>query len=308
MVIVTNEQVGHRKIILNYLPSVIRKQLYSLDLTMLEEVRLRLKRPVTLQFGKDMYFITHRGELTYDPYSAIYTNKNDIDEAVELITSSSVYAVEDEIKNGYITVKGGNRIGICGSVVLDKGKITFIKDINGLNYRFAREIKGVSDEIIKYIFKNDTVKNTLIISPPQCGKTTLLRDIARNISSYGIKVGIVDERSELAGVNNGIPGYDIGHFTDVLDSCPKAEGMLMMLRSMSPQVIITDEIGTNEDVRAMLKLINSGVNIITSIHASNRADVLRRDDMSLLPEYFDCFITLSRKSGVGTLEEVYERV
>ncbi|MCH5185357.1 MAG: stage III sporulation protein AA [Oscillospiraceae bacterium] len=308
MVIITNEQAGHRKVILNYLPPAIRRLLYALDITPLEEVRLRLKQPITLQFGKDMYFITPKGELTYDHYSAIKAEKRDIDEALELITQSSVYAAEEEIRKGYITIPGGNRVGICGTAVSDNGKISFIKDINGLNYRFAREIKGVSDEIMKYICRDGDVKSTIIISPPQCGKTTLLRDIARNISAMGIKVGIIDERSEIAGINGGMSSYDLGFFTDVLDGCPKDEGMIMMLRSMSPQVIITDEIGTQGDVIALLKMINSGVRIVTSIHASSRGELLRRGDMSKLTGFFDCFITLSRREGVGTLEEVYERV
>jgi stage III sporulation protein AA len=255
-----------------------------------------------------MYFITPKGELTYDCFSALKAERKDIDEAIELITASSVYAKEDEIKNGYVTIPGGNRVGICGTAVCEGGEVAFIKDINALNYRFAREIKGVSDDIIKYICKDDDVKSTIIISPPQCGKTTLLRDIARNISSMGIKVGIIDERREIAGISCGTASYDLGFFTDVFDNCPKAEGMLMMLRSMSPQLIITDEIGAQNDIEALEKIINSGVRVITSVHSSNRGELLRREEMSKIAGFFDCFITLSRRDGAGTVEEVYERI
>ncbi len=308
MVIATNEQSGHRKVILDYLPSVIRRLLYSVDITDLEEVRIRLRRPVTLQFGSDMYFIAPDGRLTYDHFSAVCAQKRDIDEAMELICSSSVYAQEEEIKRGYVTIRGGNRVGICGTAVSHNGEISFIKDINGLNYRFAREIKGVSDKLMKYLYRDKEVRSTVIISPPQCGKTTLLRDIARNISDMGIKVCIIDERSEIAGISDGISSYDLGYFTDIFDGCPKAEGMTMMLRSMSPQVIITDEIGAREDIEALMKLINSGVKIITSVHASNRGELLMRNDLSGLTGFFDCFVTLSRREGAGTVEEVYERI
>lgn len=308
MIVATNEQIGHRKIILNYFPYSLRRHLHLLDTTSLEEVRLRLKQPVTLQFGRKMFFLTSKGELTQNDCQAIRTSRHDIEEALELITDSSVYAAENEIRRGYVTIPGGNRVGICGTAVLNNGGISFIKDITGLNYRFAREIKGVSDDIMKYIYKEGNARSTIIISPPQCGKTTLLRDIARNLSSMGIKTGIIDERSEIAGITHGIPSYDLGFFTDVLDNCPKAEGMIIMLRSMSPQVIITDEIGTQDDIAALLHLINSGVKIITSIHAAGRGELMRRDDMSKLLGLFDCFITLSRRNGAGSVEEVYERI
>ncbi|MCK9905711.1 hypothetical protein MXD63_37700, partial [Frankia sp. Cpl3] len=174
--------------------------------------------------------------------------------------------------------------------------------------------KGVAEKILPCLFEQGRIHNTLIISPPQCGKTTLLRDIARSLS-YGSewassrKVAIVDERSELAGCLNGVPQRDVGPRTDVLDACPKAVGMMMMIRSMSPDAIIVDEIGRSEDGEAVWEAIHAGVSIICSAHGIDIADVAQRPMLGKLIQHgaFSRYIVLSRTNGVGTIQAVYNR-
>lgn len=306
MLIVNNMQKVTEKGVLNYLPRRVRGVLEKTDTQQLEEIRLRRWLPMVLVFGNGSFYITESGELKKTSDGTLRVGRSEIEEAMELITGSSVYAVEEEIKNGFITLNGGHRVGICGRTVMQDGEVAFIKDISGLNYRIAHEIYGAADGIIANIYDGTYVKNTLIISPPQCGKTTILRDIARLLSQENLKIGIVDERGEIAGMNDGKLGYDLGCSIDVLSFCKKDIGMTMMLRSMSPDVIITDEIGTLNDIEAINKLISSGVSVITTIHARDRYDLEKREDMKNLTGLFECLITLSRNSGAGTIEEIYK--
>jgi stage III sporulation protein AA len=304
MLIVNQTPKTSGRMLFNYIPSSVRRFLYNIKVEELEELRLRLNLPVSLYFSDGCYFLSPKGQLTTDARAAVRTTQKDMDEAMELITESSVYAVEHEIKHGYVTLRGGHRVGISGSGVLREGEVSFIKNITSLNYRFAREVLGAAERVVPYLYQNGRIKNTLILSPPQCGKTTMLRDMIRILSGYGKKISVVDERSEIAGMCGGTASYDLGVFTDVLDGCPKAEGMLLMLRSMSPDVIVTDEIGTDGDIDAIRKIQNCGVNLITSIHARDRSEVMHKQG---LYDMFDCFVTLSRKEGAGTVEEVYTK-
>ncbi|MGB9809072.1 MAG: stage III sporulation protein AA, partial [Caldanaerobacter sp.] len=227
---------------------------------------------------------------------------------------SSLYAFEEEIKSGYITLKGGYRVGLAGECIVEDKGIKIIKNVSGFNYRVSKEVKGVAEEIIKYLVdSSEEVYNLLIISPPQCGKTTLLRDVARTLSNgfmgvSGKKVCIIDERSEIAGCYNGIPQLDVGIRTDVLDRCPKAHGMIMAIRSMSPQVVVTDEIGREEDIEALRHVLNAGVKIITTVHAKNIEDLKKRPYLKDLVEgkYFERYIILSKRFGAGTIEEILD--
>lgn len=171
--------------------------------------------------------------------------------------------MEEELRKGFITIPGGHRIGLAGRTVLSGGGVEHLRDITGFNVRIAREVPGIADGVLPYLLDKgrQRMMHTLILSPPQHGKTTLLRDLARQISlgelgkregiRPGLKVGIVDERSEIAGSRRGVPAFDVGPRTDVLDGCPKAEGMMMMIRSLSPDVLIADEIGRPEDAEAV---------------------------------------------------------
>ena len=181
--------------------------------------------------------------------------------------------------------------------------MTLIRDISSLNIRYSKEIVGCSDTLMHLIINDDkSLNNVLIVSPPNCGKTTLIRDIARNISTKGYKVGICDERSEIAGMYNGVSSYHFGMMVDVLDGCPKAEGMIMMIRSMSPQVIITDEIGKKEDVAAIKTCVNCGVKVITTIHGNDAGDLENSEIIEIIDnKTFDVIIFLTDDPTVGTV-------
>ncbi len=208
-----------------------------------------------------------------------------------------MYAVREEIRNGFVTVEGGHRVGLCGSAVMTGNSISYVKNVSGLNYRFAREITTAAAEIEEHVRD----KNTLIISPPGCGKTTILRDLIRRISDSGIKVSVIDERREIAGMYDGVPSFDIGANTDVLCGAPKAEGIMMMLRSMSPEVIAVDELADEAEMEAVKKAYASGVRVIATMHGSGRARISIRG----AEELFDCIITLGKSRGTGTVEEIY---
>lgn len=305
MLVVNSEQAYKDNTVLSYLPKRIRKFMYFTEWEELEEIRLRLGLPVMLQYRDGTFYLNDKGKPVLLGDNLLHATRQDITEAVELISHSSLYAHENDIQNGYITIAGGNRVGISGSAVLHNGNISNIKDISGLNYRIAHEITGCSDKLMDMIMDVKRVRNTIIISPPECGKTTLLRDIIRNISNMKIKVSIVDERCEITSSFNGCIGYNLGYCCDVLTGAPKDRGMLMMLRSMSPHVIATDELGTDEDIFAIEKIINSGVSIVATIHGKDEAQLRNRKNISRLLDFFECFIVLSRRFGVGTIEEVY---
>lgn len=305
--------------ILNILPIRIREILNKIEKSTwngIEEIRLRVNKPLIINCeGKD-YFITDQGKTSVILQNNIMVNKTDIETGFQLITNYSAYALEEEIKNGFITVRGGHRVGICGKTIIEDNSIKTIKDISGLNIRISREIIGCGEKIIKYLIRDsNTIYNTLIISPPQCGKTTILRDVVRMISNgipkvgfKGINVSVIDERSEIAGCYNGIPQKDIGIRTDIMDACPKAKGMIMVIRSMSPKVLVTDEIGRDEDVYAIREAINAGVNFITTIHGNSVEEIRRRENIKALIDnkVFERIIVLSNFPRVGTVDKVID--
>jgi len=252
--------------LLTALPERIRTCIREMDTDKLLEIRMRCGSSLCAVLKSGGYAVTPSGNLSRDIKNSIIVTDRDIKRALELITDFSLYAHENDLKNGFITLPGGHRVGVCGEAAVSGGKITHLKNIQSLNYRFAREIIGCSDSIMDRILINGDIKNTLIVSPPMCGKTTLLRDIARNLSLMGKRVSIVDERGEIAASHGGISPFNLGYGCDILSGASKADGMLFMLRSMSPDVIITDEIGTAEDMAAIREIKKRGVSIITSIH------------------------------------------
>ena len=193
------------------------------------------------------------------------------------ICDYSVYSRQDEIKNGYITVKGGHRVGLCGTAVLTDGKISALNDISSMNVRIARQIFGVSEEIINHLYPFEG--GILIAGMPSSGKTTLLRDLARSLSlgigCHVTRTAVIDERGELSGTYSGVSYNDMG-LSDILNGYPKGEGIIHAIRAMSPQVIICDELGTDEDCRLVSQGFNAGAVIIASIHAGNYEELMRR--------------------------------
>ena len=279
----------------------------------LQEIRLGAGQPVRLKFAGEERFLTKEGEIDILPEKAWYLTEKEIDEIIKNVCKFSLYAFENEIRQGYITVSGGHRIGMAGQVVLDeKGNIRNMSHIRFLNIRISHEVLGAAKEVMPYVYKDGRVLNTLLVSPPGCGKTTLLRDIIRQLSNgntygEGRQVAVVDERSEIAGSFRGTPQNDVGIRTDVLDGCPKVQGMMLLMRSMSPSVVAVDEIGSYEDIKAVYQILQCGSSVIATMHGSTMEDVHRHmylnDEKGLL---FDRFLFLEKKHGVCQVREIID--
>lgn len=280
-----------------------------------EEIRLRVGQPLLVLTSDKDYFISREGGVC-TPDKAYLVNSEDLVSALERMTQSSVYAAEEDLKKGFLTLPGGNRVGVTGEVVLNQGQIQTMKHVSSLNLRIARDIEGQGLKLLPLLLgPGGMFYHTLMISPPKAGKTTLLRELIRLISNgvphlglRGQTVGVVDERGELAGMWQGIPTYDLGWRTDVLDGCPKASGMSMIVRSMAPQVIAMDELGHEDDVAALLDALRTGVRILSTAHASSLEEALRRPTLKRLLEQgvFERLVVLSRKHGPGTIDGVYD--
>lgn len=244
-----------------------------------QEIRVRVYAPLMIRSGKGEYFVTENGQITNKRNWADNMQPRDLEDIVYHICRSSLYAYEEEIKRGYLTIEGGYRIGVTGQAVLDSaGMLKTIKNISFLNIRIAHEVIGASRFVLNRLYIGGKIKNTLVISPPGYGKTTFLRDLVREVSNgneygSGMHCCIIDERSEIAGSFRGVPQLDVGVRTDVLDGCPKAVGMMMVLRSMGPQMIAVDELGTVEDIQALFSVIRSGCGVIATIHGENIQDL-----------------------------------
>ncbi|WP_163102628.1 stage III sporulation protein AA [Peribacillus alkalitolerans] len=261
----------------------------------LEEIRLRVGRPIEI------------GVTGKPSFLPLTVNEEDALQLINNVSQFSFYTIEEELRRGYITIQGGHRIGLAGKVILDKGQVKSIRDISSFNIRIARERIGVSQGLLPFLY-DGRWQNTLILGPPQTGKTTLLRDIARILSSgipsldlLPVKVGIVDERSELAGCVNGVPQLSFGPRIDVLDGCPKAEGMMMLIRSMSPEIIIADEIGRPEDTEAVLEAANAGITLMVTTHGYSFSDVKKRPTLKeiLQLDIFTRILELKRNDATG---------
>jgi len=301
MFVTNGEERGNSAKILAFMPSSLRKYMYRINFDEATEIRMSLGKPVMFYYSDGCYYLNSTGVLTKSQKGSVRVSRAIIDEALEIASKSSLYTKQQSIKRGYITIDGGHRIGLVGSAVFDGDKLSFLSNISTLNYRLASEVKGVAKKVFEHIHKGDT-KNTLIISPPGAGKTTMMRDIIRMLSDEGERISVVDERSELAAMNNGISAFDLGNGTDILDGVPKALGMEMVLRSMSPTVIAVDEIGTSEDIEAIKNCINSGVKIICTIHGYNTEDIKNRKSMEELLKFFDVFLVLSRDTKTMEFE------
>lgn len=245
----------------------------------LNEIRLRAEKPVIIILKNGEYFLTGSGAFTKREEIAKRIGQKDLETILNHICNYSIYAYEDEIRQGFLTVQGGHRIGVAGQAIMrTESEIKNMKYISFLNIRVSHQILGAADSVLPFLYEDKKLCNTLLISMPGVGKTTLLRDMVRQISdgnSYakGMTVGVVDERSEIAGCFKGVAQNDLGIRTDVLDACPKALGMMLLLRSMAPKVIAVDEIGDKGDEEMIRQVTRCGVRVMATIHGSGMEDL-----------------------------------
>ncbi len=266
-----------------------------------EEIRLRIGRPVMLLARGGEYFWNQKKNILQRNREQGYIWKEaDMKETLSRMSQYSMYALEEELRNGFFTIQGGHRIGVAGRTVCEQGKILSFRNICSLNIRVARQKKGCADQLLPWLIEKDCIYNTLLLSPPGIGKTTMLRDCIRLLSEggkgiTGKKVGVVDERSEIAASFFGVPQNDLGDRTDVLDACPKAEGMRILLRSMSPQIIAVDELGSREDYLAVEEALHCGCRILGTMHAQDMEELHEKIYLSewLDKRYFGRFVFLS---------------
>lgn len=272
------------------------------------EIRLRLNRPLSIVCTNYTYYITASGNLTSsvsDKYMLTIT-KQDIDETFQNICNYSVYTRQNEIINGFVTMQGGHRAGICGTAVISNGRISNIRDISSLNIRIAREHKGCADLLYQKIKTSD--KGILICGAPCSGKTTVLRDLARILSTSESKnVSLIDERGELAGTSSGAFQNDIG-MCDVFDCYKKSDGISQAVRSMSPDIVMCDEIGSADDVLAIEQAVNSGVTVIATVHAANENELKNKSNICSAVKLgaFKKIVFLSDRSNVGKITRISE--
>lgn len=265
-----------------------------------EEIRLRIGRPVMLLARSEEYFWNQKDNILQKNREQGYVWKEtDMKETLSRMSQYSMYALEEELRNGFFTIQGGHRIGVAGRTVCEQGKVLSFRNICSLNIRIARQKKGCADKLLPWLLQEDNIYNTLLLSPPGIGKTTMLRDCIRLLSEggkgmTGKKVGVVDERSEIAASFFGVPQNDLGDRTDVLDACPKAEGMRILLRSMSPQIIAVDELGSKEDYLAVEEALHCGCRILGTMHAQDVEELQEKMYLSkwLDKGYFGRFVFL----------------
>lgn len=285
----------------------------TVDFNLVQEIRLRVQAPLLMIWNNREYYITSRGTLSNTAGEAYLVTKAQLRETLEYMSNYSLYAFEEEMKQGFITIQGGHRIGIAGKTIIDAGGIKTMKFISFINVRMSHQVRGCADMVLPYLYEQGDILHTLVISPPRCGKTTLLRDIIRQISDGagrepGVTVGVVDERSEIGACYQGVPQNELGIRTDILDCCPKAQGMMMLIRTMSPRVIAVDEVGTREDLEAIKYVMNCGCKLIATVHGNSIDDLKQKPILgTLLQErWFERYVILNNQGRIGNVAEIYD--
>ena len=280
------------EVIFRILPPEMFSSVKLNEIKRLQEIRIRANRKTILKLDNEEiitnYLPTQKGLTTM----------------VQRFCDNSIYSYQSQICNGFITLFGGHRVGITGNMVMNNGKISNINYISSLNIRIAKEIIGASDNLINEVLQNGVINNTLIVSPPGCGKTTVLRDLIRNISNYGFTISVIDERGEISAMYKGVPQNDLGLRTDVMENVTKSLGMKIAIRTMAPQVIVADEIGTDEDLEAINYGICSGVKGIFTAHAGDINELRNNQSLNKLYEQ-KLFKKLIFLEKMGKVKSIY---
>lgn len=291
--------MGKRDEILSLFPDGLKGRMKPVleDVAHLNEIRLGVNCPCRIIREGYEYFLSPKGMCLTERDGAWQITAREIEDIVNQICNYSLYAFENELRQGFLTVQGGHRVGFAGKVILNTdGSVRNLSYIRFLNIRISHEILGMADSVLPDLFEQEELRNTLIISPPGCGKTTLLRDLIRQVSDgtkerQGQQVAVVDERSEIAGSYQGIPQNQVGIRTDVLDACPKTEGMMLLMRSMTPRVIAVDEIGSKEDLAALQRIAVCGTGVLATMHGYSLKDA--EDKLGKSKNLFGRFLLLT---------------
>ncbi|MBQ8831754.1 MAG: stage III sporulation protein AA [Oscillospiraceae bacterium] len=288
---------GNYDLAVKLLPEYLRCEV-QLDMRLsakAEEIRLRAGRKASVLVGESEVVTGSR-----------CIDSADIERVAEIATEASVYSARESMKAGYITAKGGYRIGICGSAVVKNGEIEGFRELSSAAIRIPNEVIGAAGSVMRELTKNGRFESALIVSPPGAGKTTLLRDMVRVLSDgddklglRGMRVALADERGEIACIYNGVPQRDIGARTDVLEGCSKAQAVMMLLRSMNPQLVALDEITAPEDICAIKSCANCGVKILATAHAEDMNDLASRPMYAELLEsgFFKNAVFITKRNG-----------
>lgn len=279
----------------------------ELDFNHLQEIRLRTDKPMVMIYKGEEIFAKDRNGNT------VIVKGREVKETLDYVSNYSLYAYENELRQGFITIEGGHRVGMAGQTMVEQEKVKNMKYISSVNIRISHEVKGCAEKVMPYICRHGELCHTLIISPPRCGKTTILRDIVRQASDgckymKGTTVGVVDERSEIGGCYMGTAQNDLGIRTDVLDCCPKAEGMLMLIRSMSPRILAVDEIGAKEEIQAIEYALHCGCIMLATAHGSSMEEMKKKPlfEELIAKKRFERYVILSNRAETGGVEEVYD--